>query len=53
MSARFAGSRPNAVVVHGLAIVLVALMLAGCGKKGSPLPPPGEPNTYPSAYPVE
>jgi predicted small lipoprotein YifL len=34
----------------GVALVL-ALTLAGCGKKGSPQPPPGVPNTYPQPYP--
>ncbi len=32
-------------------LLLVALTLAGCGKKGMPQPPPGEPNTYPRTYP--
>jgi predicted small lipoprotein YifL len=32
-------------------VLLVALMLTGCGKKGIPAPPPGEPNTYPQPYP--
>jgi predicted small lipoprotein YifL len=35
------------------AILLVVLMLAACGKKGAPQPPPGEPNTYPKTYPKE
>jgi predicted small lipoprotein YifL len=30
---------------------MVAAMLAGCGKKGNPTPPAGEPNTYPQTYP--
>jgi predicted small lipoprotein YifL len=34
-----------------VAIVLVALALAGCGKKSSPSPPQGVPNTYPQPYP--
>jgi predicted small lipoprotein YifL len=29
------------------------LVLAGCGKKGPPEPPPGEPATYPRPYPSE
>jgi predicted small lipoprotein YifL len=29
----------------------IGLALAGCGKKGDPLPPPGVPNTYPKIYP--
>jgi predicted small lipoprotein YifL len=32
-------------------VLMVATVLAGCGKKGDPTPPPGEPNTYPRAYP--
>jgi predicted small lipoprotein YifL len=32
-----------------VAIVLVPLL--GCGKKGAPEPPPGEPDTYPRTYP--
>jgi len=35
------------------ALVLVALALAGCGRKGAPQPPPGVPNTYPQPYPRE
>jgi predicted small lipoprotein YifL len=34
-----------------LILLLVALALAGCGKKGNPQPPPGEPDTYPRTYP--
>jgi predicted small lipoprotein YifL len=32
-------------------LLLVGLMLAACGKKGDPQPPPGVPNTYPRTYP--
>ena len=32
---------------------VVALALAGCGKRGPPEPPPGEPVTYPRSYPSE
>ncbi len=31
--------------------LVVAALLAGCGKKGNPSPPPGEPVTYPRPYP--
>jgi predicted small lipoprotein YifL len=37
----------------GLILLLIALALAGCGKKGNPQPPPDEPNTYPRTYPSE
>jgi hypothetical protein len=35
------------------ALILVLLMLAACGKKHAPDPPPGIPNTYPQQYPKE
>jgi predicted small lipoprotein YifL len=34
-------------------VLLFALPLLSCGKKGAPQPPPGEPNTYPRTYPSE
>ena len=34
-----------------LMLLLVSLVLAGCGKKGDPQPPPGKPVTYPRTYP--
>ncbi len=34
-----------------LSVTLLALTIAGCGKKGDPLPPLGEPDTYPGQYP--
>lgn len=50
-----ASPAPGCPRVVTLACVLVALLaaatLAGCGKKGAPLPPAGEPVTYPRAYP--
>jgi hypothetical protein len=36
-----------------LLLLIVALGLADCGKKGSPQPPPGVPNVYPRSYPRE
>jgi predicted small lipoprotein YifL len=38
-------------IARVLILVLVAVALAGCGKKGAPQPPPGEPNTFPRTYP--
>jgi predicted small lipoprotein YifL len=37
----------------GLALALLALALSGCGKKGDPVPPANQPNTYPRPYPSE
>ena len=36
-----------------LTVLLIALAVAGCGKKGAPQPPPDVPNTYPRTYPSE
>ena len=41
----------GAAVARIVIVLMVALMLAGCGKKGAPQPPPGEPSTYPRSYP--
>jgi predicted small lipoprotein YifL len=43
----------NGRTVRALILVAIVLALAGCGKKGSPQPPPGEPDTYPRIYPNE
>ena len=32
-------------------VLVVALALTGCGRKGNPQPPPGEQNQYPRTYP--
>jgi predicted small lipoprotein YifL len=40
-------------IVRALVVVIVAVMLVGCGKKNAPIPPPDEPNTYPRPYPNE
>lgn len=40
---------------RALLIVLAALPLAACGKRGNPLPPPldnGTPSTFPRQYPA-
>ena len=36
-----------------IALLLIAVALAGCGKKGNPQPPPSVPDTYPRTYPSE
>jgi predicted small lipoprotein YifL len=41
----------RAAISRVLILLVVALALAGCGKKGNPQPPPDEPNTYPRVYP--
>ena len=38
---------------RALTVLLIALALAACGKKGAPLPPSDVPNTYPRTYPSE
>ncbi|MFZ2006861.1 MAG: hypothetical protein WB697_15525 [Stellaceae bacterium] len=40
-------------VARIILVLMVAVMLVGCGKKGNPQPPAGEPNTYPTAYPKQ
>lgn len=34
-------------------VLMVAALLAGCGKKGNPSPPADEPNTFPRTYPKQ
>ncbi|MGH7092135.1 MAG: hypothetical protein ACREFB_01200 [Stellaceae bacterium] len=41
------------MVVRGLAVLLIAAALTGCGKKSAPQSPPGVPDTYPRHYPSE
>ena len=36
-----------------LVVLLIALALVACGKKGGLQQPPDEPNTYPRSYPRE
>jgi hypothetical protein len=44
--------RAGAAATIVVAMMAVA-MLTGCGKKGTPVPPADEPNTYPQPYPRE
>lgn len=32
-------------------VLVVALALTGCGRKGNPQPPPGQQNAFPRTYP--
>jgi predicted small lipoprotein YifL len=32
-------------------VLMIAALLAGCGKKGNPTPPADQQNTYPQVYP--
>jgi len=41
----------RAAIGRVMILLVVALALAGCGKKGAPQPPPDEPNTFPRVYP--
>ncbi|MGC2411118.1 MAG: hypothetical protein WA459_00245 [Stellaceae bacterium] len=41
----------RAAIGRVLIVALIAVALAGCGKKGAPQPPPDQPNTYPRTYP--
>jgi predicted small lipoprotein YifL len=40
-------------VSAALALLILALSLAACGKKAAPEPPPGVPNTFPRTYPSQ
>ena len=39
------------VVIFAMIAVVVALALAGCGKKGDPEPPDGKKDEFPRQYP--
>jgi hypothetical protein len=45
--------RARPALASGLLVVALALMVAGCAKKGQPQPPPDEPSDYPRTYPRE
>jgi hypothetical protein len=47
------GGRCQAAAALTVAALVIVLGLAGCGRKANPQPPPGEPATYPRAYPSE
>jgi len=53
LSAASLARRHTSATLRVLVMLMVMAMLAGCGKKGAPQPPPDEPNTYPRAYPHE
>jgi len=48
---RVSGSRHGKLAFRLLAVLLIAVALAGCGKKGSPQAPADEPSTFPRSYP--
>jgi len=45
--------RRHAAATRIAIMLIAAVLLAGCGKKGTPVPPPGEPSTFPRTYPSE
>ena len=46
-------ARRRLPVAQLVIVVMVAVMLVGCGKKGNPMAPAGQPDTYPRAYPAQ
>jgi predicted small lipoprotein YifL len=50
---RVAGRQWAPLAALALLLLGLAFPLAACGKKGDPVPPPGEPVTYPRTYPRE
>ncbi|HVH78552.1 MAG TPA: hypothetical protein VM782_04125 [Stellaceae bacterium] len=46
-----AGRSVATVATQIMIVLMTAALLAGCGKKGNPTPPAGEPTTYPQSYP--
>jgi predicted small lipoprotein YifL len=45
--------RLSPVILSTLLAAALVLLIAACGKKGDPLPPPDQPNVYPRTYPSE
>ncbi|GGF46691.1 hypothetical protein GCM10011611_61360 [Aliidongia dinghuensis] len=43
----------NGRILRLAGVLMVVLSLAACGKKGAPMAPKDEPNTYPRAYPTD
>jgi predicted small lipoprotein YifL len=53
LDSRLRGNDGGKKIAVVLCCALVALALAGCGKKAPPGPPPGVPNTFPQQYPQQ
>ena len=45
--------RRDTAATRIIVVLMVAALLAGCGKKGNPMPPAGEPVTWPRSYPAQ
>jgi predicted small lipoprotein YifL len=43
----------NRLIALMLVAAVLALPLAACGKKNTPVPPPNQPQTYPGNYPSD
>ena len=48
-----AAKRVRVIGRLGLCVLVLSLVLAGCGKRGPPTAPPDVPDTYPRPYPSE
>ena len=46
-------ARLTQATMTGLMIVVLSLVLSGCGKRGNPKPPENKPVTYPKNYPTK